>query len=317
MRLILMSERVVKLNKLVGVIGASVMDVMVQGCSGSLLDVSSTPVKAIRISTGGDALNEAVLLARLGADVHLHTLLGSDKAGEFLRQAAIREGISLHAAADVFCSPVNVVLCDEQGERHFLTDAGSALRKLSLSHIDELSEDIVVLASMFVSHALSINDVTNLFAQLKRENRITCMDMTTPKFGEKAGVLSGLLPYVDYLFCNREEGSLLCGSTDPDIILNTLCSCGAHTVLLKDGGSGVHVLDHGRIFHVPAVLCSHVVSTNGCGDAFGAGFIYGLSCGYDLESCLKLALSCGSLAASSLDASSAFTAEACSFLTRP
>lgn len=298
-------------KKTIGIIGPSVMDLMVQGCPSSILDVQSTPVKAIQISSGGDAFNESFLLARLKADVTLHTLLGDDQAGAFLKDCAVQAGVHLSLPEWSVPTPVNVVLCDETGERHFLTDPNTALRKLSLKDLSDLDEEIIMLASMFVSHELSIADAASLFSRLKQEGKITCMDMTSPKKHETVSDLAPLLPYVDYLFCNRDEGSALCHTVELEAILNAFFQNGARTVLLKDGAAGVHVLHQGTIRTIPAVPCPKVVSTNGCGDAFGAGFLFGLANGLDFEQSVHIAATCGSLAATCLGASSAFTEEVC------
>ncbi len=48
-----------------------------------------------------------------------------------------------------------------------------------------------------------------------------------------------------------------------------------------------------RTISVPAVPVERVVDTTGAGDLYAAGFLFGLTCGRDLEDCGRL----GSLAA--------------------
>ena len=64
-------------------------------------------------------------------------------------------------------------------------------------------------------------------------------------------------------------------------------------VACTDSGNGVHILSNGARWHVPAVP-TDIVDATGAGDLFAAGFLWGLTEGYDLESCGKM----GNLAAS-------------------
>ena len=64
-------------------------------------------------------------------------------------------------------------------------------------------------------------------------------------------------------------------------------------VACTDSGNGVHILSNGARWHVPAVP-TDIVDATGAGDLFAAGFLWGLTAGYDLESCGKM----GNLAAS-------------------
>jgi sugar/nucleoside kinase (ribokinase family) len=61
-------------------------------------------------------------------------------------------------------------------------------------------------------------------------------------------------------------------------------------------GSSVATLEDGRIreIRVPALKVP-VVDSTGCGDAYCAGFIMGLSMGWDLERCARLGTAAGGL----------------------
>ena len=53
------------------IIGAAHLDALVEGMDETLLCAGSSPAERIRLGFGGDALNEAVTLARLGGAVDL------------------------------------------------------------------------------------------------------------------------------------------------------------------------------------------------------------------------------------------------------
>ena len=100
------------------------------------------------------------------------------------------------------------------------------------------------------------------------------------------------LPFVDYFMPNYEESVMISGLSDRRDIMRYFLDRGARHVVLKFGadGSCVGFSNDGQLeevrtpsFKVP------VVDSTGCGDAYNAGFIKGLSLGWDLEEACRLA----------------------------
>ena len=92
------------------VIGAGVVDVLVSPVDAGVFEKGSVPVDHIKISTGGDAPNESVILARLKkqitedgvseknnsdhiSKISLVTVLGNDDAGKTILNCCEQEGI--------------------------------------------------------------------------------------------------------------------------------------------------------------------------------------------------------------------------------
>ena len=68
---------------------------------------------------------------------------------------------------------------------------------------------------------------------------------------------------------------------------------GALTVLSKGlvvtlGGEGCEVWEDGRATRVPGTPATAVLDPTGCGDAFRAALLHGLSQGWDLRRCAEL-----------------------------
>lgn len=174
------------MKKKVVIAGAGILDVLVQPVKKDIFEKGSVPVENIKISTGGDALNEATVLARLkkaaefiseeernerkgdtrrkaretesagmetdltaDSQVYFLSVLGKDEAGESIRSHCEREGISTEFVTrdDSIDTGVNVVLVQEDGSRSFFTNPKSTLRKLELSHFPEkFPEDAGILS---------------------------------------------------------------------------------------------------------------------------------------------------------------------------
>ena len=69
------------MKKDITVIGAAIIDVLAGPVSEDIFQSGSMPMKMTRMSFGGDALNEAVVLSRMGKKVELISKVGDDEAG--------------------------------------------------------------------------------------------------------------------------------------------------------------------------------------------------------------------------------------------
>ena len=65
-------------------IGAAIVDIPLQPVSKNIFDVDSYPLERIAMTTGGDAINEATIISRLGHRTALMSLIGKDAAGQFI-----------------------------------------------------------------------------------------------------------------------------------------------------------------------------------------------------------------------------------------
>ena len=213
------------------IIGAAIGDVLVYPASPEVFASGSHPAREILLSTGGDGLNEATVLAGLGKDPYLCTLLGRDPMGELVKTHCQTRGIRqdfLRYEEDI-STGLNVVLVQENGERSFLTNPSSTLRNLKPCHIPEIFPQdvgILCLASIFVSPWLGSQELAEIFARAKMQGITVCADMTKRKQGETAWDMKEAFSKVDYLFANREEGQLLTGRKEPEEIAEVFLECG-------------------------------------------------------------------------------------------
>ena len=89
--------------------------------------------------------------------------------------------------------------------------------------------------------------------------------------------------HVDLLFCNRAEMLSMYQTDDLDTALAKAASEVA-IVACTDSENGVHILSEGQRWHVPAVP-TQIVDATGAGDLFAGAFMWGLTNGYDLQTC--------------------------------
>ena len=283
------------------VIGAAIIDVLACRVGPEVFHNGSYPADSICMTTGGDALNEAILLSKMGKKVYLETVIGEDEAGMLVVHRCEKNGISLEKRQirpGMFTS-VNVVLVQKNGERSFLTDPQGAQRKLRVDNIRmpfPETAKILCFASIFVFPEIGPDDLKIIFSQAKSQGMTVCADMTKPKKGESVADFAEVLPYIYYLIPNEEEACMFTKQeTAEKAALKLLCA-GVRHVVIKCGDRGCLVMDETGVCQVPAVESVDCVDTTGAGDSFVAGFLYALSEGKNLRECAEYGNACGAKA---------------------
>lgn len=279
----------------VTVIGPAIIDVLASPVDLQAPVGKTRDLERIRMSFGGDALNESVVLTRLGKKVQLISKVGDDAAGNnvlsFLRDNHV--GTDYVKAEKGLETAVNIAMIDQTGQRLFLMNPHSSLRKLGLPDVEEQLDKkrtagIVCFASLFISPLFTAGDLKVLFSRIRSEGRMLVVDTTRPKNGEKLEDLKELLPYIDVFIPNDEEACALTGDPDPVRNARRLVEAGVGTAVVKTGGDGCIVASKEETILVPSVPGVHCVDTTGAGDTFAAGFLAGLCDGLPAAMCARL-----------------------------
>ena len=287
------------MDKEITVIGAGVVDILVGAVDEKIFASSSTPIDFIKMSFGGDALNEAIVLSRLGKNVQWISKVGDDDAGRRILNYATENGLSVAGVKieSGLETGISIALIDERGERRFLTNKQSSLRKLAaediLPHVGDMAQ-IVSFASMFVSPPLNIAAMEEIFSRIKSAGKILAVDATRAKNGETLSDLKNLLAQMDYFFPNEAELATLTGERDVYKNISALLSYGLKCAVVKRGGDGCIIATENERYEIPACRVEKVIDTTGAGDCFAAGFLWALSEGWRLEDCGKFACAAAS-----------------------
>ena len=135
-----------------------------------------------------------------------------------------------------------------------------------------------------------------VLAHAREHGAVTSVDVLAP--GEP-GLLDWIAPaleHADYFVPNREQVLGFTGAADVAAGSRALLERGARCVIATLGGDGV-LIDGEEA--VPA-LDVEVVDTTGCGDAFTAGLLRGLSLGRDRRTAAALGCAAAALVAQGL-----------------
>jgi adenosine kinase len=108
----------------------------------------------------------------------------------------------------------------------------------------------------------------------------------------EAGDLSHCLKLARYCAVNDYEAQLMCDELGLPI---EALAAEVDALVVTRGSEGSHIYTGGERLDVPAVPVDAVVDPTGCGDAYRAGLLYGISQGWDWISCGRLAAVMGAI----------------------
>ncbi len=281
-------------------VGAGIVDIPVGPVGTLSFTRPSTPAKAVTLGFGGDALNEAITLARLGHGARLVSKVGDDPAGRLVIEHCASAGVDTRFVAQQqgLATGINIVLVDEVGERRFITSESGSLRALGAGDIPAeavADASVACLASVFVSPHLRPEELAELFAGWRAQGVLACADFTRPKRGETLADIADALAQLDYAFPSREEAEALTGECDPVAMAAAFAAYGVRRVAIKLGGEGCYIHSGELCAYLPAVRDVSCVDTTGAGDSFVAGFLCGLLEGRTFPECARLANAAASL----------------------
>lgn len=255
--------------------GLMVYDILVSPVDASVFTCDTTRINSVDYATGGDALNVAVVAAKLGMKVAMSGVVGEDMPGRTLREEAEKYGIDTSGVriSEKNKTSVSIVM-RSGGERHFAY-YGEANDEFDDSYIsDELLADcrLIYIGSMMALKGLEGEGLARLFERAHKMGTMTAMDSTWTNDGIWMPKLEKALPHTDIFIPSSYEAKELSGSDDPAETVRFFHEKGVKIAGVKMGKHGVYV--EGTA--LPAFNCENVIDTTGAGDSFMSGFVSGI-----------------------------------------
>jgi sugar/nucleoside kinase (ribokinase family) len=277
-------------------IGVHVLDVLVRPVE-AIPDGDGALVEEIRLTAAGSAGGTALVLARLGAEVRSAGAVGTDAAGDMLLALLEREGIdtSLLLRREDAPTSASVLPISPSGDR----PAWHVIGANGAFGADDVDLDAVAAAShvhLGGPEFMGGEAAAKVLAHAREHGAVTSVDVLAPGEPGLLDWIAAALEHADYLLPNREQVLGFTGAADVAEGSRALLDRGARCVIATLGGDGV-LIDGTDA--VPA-LDVEVVDTTGCGDAFAAGFLRGLSLGRDRRAAAELGCAAAALVAQGL-----------------
>jgi sugar/nucleoside kinase (ribokinase family) len=272
----------------IATVGVHVLDTHVVGIE-SIPDGSDGQlVETIRVSPAGTAGGTAVVLSRLGAEVLSFGAVGEDAIGATLLALLEREGVDvagLVRKADQQTSS-SVIPVRPSGDRpawHCIGANGA----FTLEDLDLAGLQGITHLHLGGPEFLGGEAAGQLLAHARSIGAVTSVDILAPGDPDMLAWVADALPYTDHLLPNHEQVLGFTGAASLVDGARALVDAGAGCVAVTQGSKGALVVTADEVIEVPAYPVD-VVDTTGCGDAFSAGFLRGLSLGRDLRGAAQL-----------------------------
>ncbi|MFF4505849.1 carbohydrate kinase family protein [Streptomyces sp. NPDC001401] len=259
--------------------GVHVLDVLVRPVEEIPEGQGATLVDDIRMTAAGTAGGTALTLAKLGAQVRTAGAIGTDPTGDMLVQLLNRAGIDtglLVRRIDTSTS-ASVLPIRPNGDRPSLHLLGANITY----GLDDVPWDAVAEAThlhLGGPELIGADVASRILAHAKEHDVVTSVDLLAPGELGTFDQIEPVLPYVDFLLPNDDQ--VLGFSEEEDLVTGAkkFLAAGAGLVAVTRGGDGVLLVTAEGTETVPAFAID-VVDTTGCGDAFSAGFLRGVSLG--------------------------------------
>ena len=251
------------------------------------------------LSFGGDTLNTAVYLARLGVGVDYVTALGDDSMSAWMLSQWRAEGVGCELVARFPHSVPGLYLIqvDENGERSFLYwRAQSPATKL----FDDANAASNLFEKLFAHQHIYLSGISlALYAEPARQRLFDFLaqyrmhgghvifdDNYRPKLWSSPAIARDayerMYRLTDLALPTDEDEQLLYGEAEPEKIIKNLQSLGVTEIVLKIGRNGC-LISQGAISTtattaelMPELIPAEevpVIDTTAAGDSFNAGFI--------------------------------------------
>ena len=253
-----------------------------------MIELSDLGGGKLSLAYGGDTLNTAVYLARLGVGVDYATALGDDPWSEEMLAFWGREGVGTDLVQRLpgKLPGLYMIRLGPGGERSFFywRSDSAARQMLKAGEPDRLAAALAQSRVLYFSGVtLSILDDASrdrLFAILERaraDGASIAFDSNYrprgwPDAGTARAAMERAFRLADIGLPTFDDEHALHGDATPEASIERLAALGLGEVAVKLGAEGVLVAQDGAFLRIPADKVK-AIDTTAAGDGFNAGYL--------------------------------------------
>jgi 2-dehydro-3-deoxygluconokinase len=268
-----------------------------------MIELRHSDARTLKLGFGGDTLNTAVYLARLGRDADIGvdyvTALGDDLYSQGMLDGWQEEGVGTDLVARLpgRLPGLYIIRTDERGERSFtyFRSAAAARDLLRDGRDARLARQLAGYACVYLSGiTLSILDdgqrqaLMTVLDRLRAGGTLIAFDSNYrpagwPRIDEARKWMNEAFRRCDIGLPTLDDEQRLFDDRDADTCLARLRGSGLREIVLKLGGEGSLIWSAAAstVTRVSPVTVSKIVDTTAAGDSFNAGYLYGRLVGKD------------------------------------
>lgn len=252
--------------------------------------------KSIDYIPGGKGANQAVSMAKLGAEVEMFGCVGNDENGRNTVQNLKNNNVKVDNIKVVNGVPSGLAIITLGDNDNTIVVLKGSNGCVDIDYINNIKDELLKSDLVVLQHEIPLDTVYYVI-NLCYENSIKTV--LNPAPAEK--VPMDIIEKVSYLTPNEHEVKLIFGE---DKTLDDLLKKYPEKLIVTLGSEGVTTaLKSGEIIKVP-VRKAKVVDTTGAGDTLNGAFCVRMSKGDTIEDALRYANVAASLAIEKLGAQS-------------
>ena len=233
----------------------------------------------VEIAPGGSGANSMIGISQLGGSTAFSGKIGRDEHGDLYRNKLESLGVTDCLAEGEGTTGSSLILVSEDGARTMNTFLGMS-QELVNQDIDPSviqSSKYLYLTGYLWDTESQKKAVLNALDEAKKFDIKVALSLSDPfcVTRHKDDFINLLKGYANMVFCNQEEAFSLIETEITHKAIEIL-SGWTETIALTLGANGALISHQGETFYIDP-LPVRVEDTTGAGDAFAAGFLYGMT----------------------------------------
>jgi len=245
-------------------------------------------LKELDFSIGGNAANFAVIGSKLGINPVLLAAIGKDFSTKFLKKELAKAKVPSKLIKSGKPNAFSIILVNKRGERS-IQSVKNCLSEITSSRVakallSKLKAGDIVFFGGFYHLQKFRPGFGRLLVQIKKRKALVCFDTCFDTYN--VWNISEFLPLIDFLFVNDIELKHIAKGNTMAKRVDFLFRKGATCVAVKQSSTGSTLFVNGLKPKTFSSVAGKVVDTTGAGDAFNAGFVFGLVNDWSLFNCM-------------------------------
>lgn len=262
-------------------------------------------VKEIYLATGGCASNTAVSLTKIGLKAGVIGKVGNDIFGDFVVNYLKENGVDISTVSrsKEKATSKTIILLTTNEDRRFIHNFGAnadfGLDDIDLDYVSQAKA--LYVGGYLVLPRLDQSSLIKLFKLAKEKNILTFLDVVVPEPDpDLINQCKEVFLYTDYFLPNQDEARILTGEEDPESQAEVFLKYNPEmVVVITMGREGALIRTKNKVIR-SKVYKVNIVDPSGGGDAFDAGFIFGVLEGWNMEKILQFASAMGASAVTAI-----------------
>lgn len=266
--------------KKIGVVGSINMDMTVKA---ERIPLKGETLKGwdLKYVPGGKGANQAVAMAKLGAEVEMFGCVGDDAVGASLLKNLQDVGVETKCVKVVEGEPTGLAMITVGDNDNTIIVVAGTNDRVDIGYINEVKDSLLECEIVLLQHEIPQETVEYVIA-LCADNGVKVV--LNP--GPARPVKQELLEKVTYLTPNEHEAVILFGC---DLSFEEMMKRYPEKLVITQGSRGVSTcLKSGEVILVPARK-ANVVDTTGAGDTLNGAFTVAVTEGRDISDALAFA----------------------------